>query len=498
MLVFPDQVAEYLLIDSQGELWTLGGKPRVLRREGAGNNSYFSWVICQRLDESRATNECIEILGKGVKVEDRRQLSSSESRTMFQRRLRYMTGGTAMEVHQTQQSESRSCSPMDYLPRTQTFVLPTPPASPDQQLLQAHRPAKKVLVQGPELAQQHPPLSRPWRGIFELSGKKKGRYVFRNSFIHPQVLPHSSVDIRGSSSSPIEILSEDGDSDMENSSTVYSTREPSPSQADARDEDLYSADIPSLKGPDLLGAFILKDISRKDEEEKRKLQAAGKTDDNTYDDIYDDDADIYLDADSPREAWEANKPASNQMFTALCNLKNPDCPYTILSTRLHYHCPPEKCKLTQSGFPLHNTLQEEHDPTHVHCVSRLGPFPDSAGECHLQNRAQLDSFPKHTCCFWDQAAQDTIPARGKRAYNARKLEEAKRKHMRIYDRRDWIRLRLDLGGSVSLRDCDLGVGGRGLMEMSDGELREVKRLTNMGFEPVRDELGGEVDADWEF
>lgn len=120
----------------QGELWTLGGGPRLLRLSGTKNYSYLSWAICQHLDGSPATTKNVRLPAKDVKTEDIRQLSLSESRSLFKKRLRYMLGETADETSRTNQSEIHSCSPLDYISRTQSSALPTPPASPDQPLLQ--------------------------------------------------------------------------------------------------------------------------------------------------------------------------------------------------------------------------------------------------------------------------------------------------------------------------------------------------------------------------
>lgn len=404
-----------------------------------------------------------------------------------------MIGGPVDEADQTDQSESRSCSPAEYILRDQAFILPTPPASPDQQLLQLQQLPKRVLTQVP---QQLPPLPRPWRGIFELSRQKNGRYVLRNSLIHPQGLPRSQVQARRPLLFFTEALSEDIDSDMNDDAftvygmressflntrdlSVHNTRESSPSRASVRDEEAFKHERPDL-GADVYSALVLLDLYRKDRE---KLQAI---EDDNESDLYDDDANIYLDAESPREAWEANKLASNSIFTALCNLKDPQCPYTKLSTKLHYHCPPEKCQLSEP-FPLSNPwlfnqeqqlLASSHDPSHVHCVSRLGPFPDSAGECHLFN--SIRSFPNHKCCYWNQADLDTIPERGKRAYESKKLEEAKRMHLRILDRREWISGWLGVEREVSIRDLEgrLDGGGREWMQELergdwDGEVGRV-------------------------
>lgn len=254
-----------------------------------------------------------------------------------------MTGDPFDEADQTNQSESPSWSPGYCSLRSQVIVLPTPPTSPGHQLLQLQQ-LQQLLKKVPIQAQHPRPLPSPWRGIFELSGRINERYILKNSLIHPQELALTRTQIRQSLLPSVETASKDIDRSKSNKViTIYSTREPSvcntressahhardssPSRAEASDEELYNYDTPSSEGSEMTGAAeILVEMSRN----------------------------VYLDAASPREAWEAHKPTENPMFTALCRLRNPQCPYTTLSTRLHYHCPPEKCKLSRlSSIPSH-------------------------------------------------------------------------------------------------------------------------------------------------
>jgi hypothetical protein len=226
------------------------------------------------------------------------------------------------------------------------------------------------------------------------------------------------------------------------------TRDSSPSRAETSDEELNNYDTPSSEGSEMIGAAeILVEMSRN----------------------------VYLDAASPREAWEAHKPAENPMFTALCSLRNPHCPYTILSTRLHYHCPPEKCKLS-TLFSIRSqqerAFQDEYDADHIHCVSRLGSFPDSAGECRLQN--SRSRFPTHKCCYWDEEDLKTVPTRGQRACESKKLEEARKKGMRILDRSGLVGNWLDVEREVSMMDLNLDNGGRDLEAALNSGFHEVE------------------------
>jgi hypothetical protein len=313
----------------------------------------------------------------------------------------------------------------------------------------------------------------------------------------------------------MDIYFDDEDSEMNDGfSTDYSTREPSPAllstnpkhqrvvRHDLHDTDisgLYSHELPGLEGPDLLTAALLMGCYRSKEHDGPLVSS--KADDENAD-LHDDDPNIYLDSESPREAWEASRRAENPRFTALCSNKDPQCPYTTLSTRMHYHCPEEKCRLSKptsptdpsasaSGVPeLENSL-DEYDPNHIHCVSRLGPFPDSAGECHLQS--SLYKYPDHKCCYWKDEFVDGMTSRGKRAYEKRKLEEAKRKHMRILDRSGEIAVSLGQGQMVGIRDCErlggLGEAGRGLLgELESGGLDGEVATMGEAIGGMRDEL----------
>jgi hypothetical protein len=392
-----------------------------------------------------------------------------------------MTRGLSDEADQTNHNESPSWSPGNCLPRSQVFVLPTPPTAPGHQLLQLQQLQqlqKKLPIQAP----QPFPLPSPWRGIFELSRCTNGRYVLRNSLIHPQELALTQTQRRQSLLPSVETASEDIDSSMKNKVIrVYNTREPSVcntresshrrrdssrSRAEAKDEEHYNHDIPSSAGSKMIvAAEVLVGMS----------------------------ANVYLDAASPREAWEAHKMTENPMFTALCSLRNSECPYTTLSTRLHYHCPPEKCRLSRPSpipFQQDRAFQDEYDPDHTHCVSRLGPFPDSAGECHLQN--SRSRFPNHKCCYWDEEDLKSVPTRGQRACESKKLEEARKKGMRILDQRGLIGNWLDVEREVSMMDLNLDDGGRELEAVLNSGLCAVE-IARCKFAAEYQGADGEVD-----
>jgi hypothetical protein len=462
-----------LLIQSKGELWTLGGGARQLKLSGRKNYTYLSWAICQRLDDSVATTKNVEIPTKEVKMEDRRQLTIFEARSLFKKRLRYMEGGVADEADQTEQSKSQFCSPADYTLRHRSSLLPTPPVSPDQQLLQLQQLQqlpKKIVI----LTRQHQRhlLARPWRGIFELSDPMNCKYVLRNTLIHPQQLTQSRAEIHPHPLPSTEIYSEDIDGSMNDdfstrSNTRSSSSPPSPNPANAMD--------------DLQGAHLLHEIWR---EEKEKENLRGSSD---IDSGFPDDADIYLDAASPRETWEAHRPhaAENKILTEKCSESEPWCPYTRLSTKMHFHCPEEKCRISRPSSSSSRISQSQDGreggvgQEHEHCVSRLGPYPDSAGECHLLN-TQLEEFRDHRCCEWDEKDLATITVRGRRAYEMRKTEEARRMGGRVFDRRGeiWgigVGGWLDIGRGVEVSDFVDDRGRELLEQLQTGGLDEAVR-----------------------
>jgi hypothetical protein len=386
-------------------------------------------------------------------MEDRRLLSIAESRSMFAQSYRCMTGGPA------DQNESRSCSPPTYIPRNQVYLLPTPPASPDHQLVESQQAPKTATIQ---VREQTPPRVQAWRRIFKLSGPTNGQYVLRNSLIHPQEIPQSHIALRQPRLFPARSFSEEEVNDMsDDASTCYSSRESSPSRTDAKDEELFSHDLPALEGSGLYGAALLIEICRK---EKENLQTLSKDKGDLG--ISTNFSDFCNGTKSIRGEHDRNmnKPTDNLLLTTRCSVNDPQCVYTRLSTQAHYHCPLEKCALSKptwsdSTVPYQDTL-DDYDPNHEHCISRLGPYPDSAGDCHLAN--SINNFPNHICCYWTGADLDSIPRQSKRLYDDRKLLEAKKKHMRIHDRRAWIGKQLNAGEKITIRDCELREGGKRL------------------------------------
>jgi hypothetical protein len=74
-----------------GVLWTLGGQTRKLKLYGSKKFSFWSWVICQKLDGSPSTTKNVEI-PKEASMQDRFELSSVNQRLLFQKRLLCMNG----------------------------------------------------------------------------------------------------------------------------------------------------------------------------------------------------------------------------------------------------------------------------------------------------------------------------------------------------------------------------------------------------------------------
>jgi hypothetical protein len=471
------------------ELWTLGGETRKLKQCGAGKYSHWSWVVCQKLDGTSSTTKTVEIPTKEVKMEDRRQLSTSESRYLFEKRKQCMTEGPAGL------SESRGCPPLTYIAPNQMFVLPTSPASSAQQLPQSKQASASSKIQ----AQQQSSHICAWRRIFEhleMSGRTNGQYRLRNSLIHPQEIAQRHVNTRRSSLLGMETFSEEDSDISDGTSTCYSPRELSPPRADPKANELFGHDLPTLEGSDLCGAALLVEICRKEKENLARLAR-----DQDCLQISAIDPDFYTGRKSVREEYERskNKLPENLILTARCSLRDPRCIYTCLSTTIHYHCPPEKCTLSKPPLSSdHPTSDQEHpdghDPNHEHCVSRLGPYPDSAGDCFLAN--SLRQFQSHICCYWKNEDLASIPLQSKRLYDDRKLLEAKKKHMQIYDRRAWISAQMDAGKGIAIRDCDLGVGGRRFVDdltrgELDGEVGDLPMLVDSNVS-LTDELSVEL------
>jgi hypothetical protein len=124
-----EQVCWYPKIQGPNqELWTPGGETRKLKQGGAGEYSHWCWVVCQKLDGTPPTTKTVEIPTNEVNMKDRRLLSISETRSLFEKRKRFV------DEDFVDYSECRPCSPPTYIPRNQIFILPTPRASSDKHL----------------------------------------------------------------------------------------------------------------------------------------------------------------------------------------------------------------------------------------------------------------------------------------------------------------------------------------------------------------------------
>ena len=152
---------------------------------------------------------------------------------------------------------------------------------------------------------------------------------------------------------------------------------------------------------------------------------------------------------------------------------------------MHFHCPEEKCRISRPSSSSSRIPQSQDGgeggvgQEHEHCVSRLGPYPDSAGECHLLN-TQLEEFRDHRCCEWDEKDLATITVRGRRAYEMRKTEEARRMGGGVFDRRGeiWgigVGGWLDIGRGVEVSDFVDDRGRELLEQLQTGGLDEAVR-----------------------
>jgi hypothetical protein len=130
--------------------------------------------------------------------------------------------------------------------------------------------------------------------------------------------------------------------------------------------------------------------------------------------------------------WLSSPPNSNPRLIARCNLKDPQCKYTSLSTTPHFHVPPENCHhskpILPPIFPLPDTCERKLD--HEHCVSRLCPLPAGAGQCLLANLPSKH----HECCYWDEAHLEGIPIYQKEIFKDYKVKEGRKNRIKIWDR----------------------------------------------------------------
>ncbi|KUJ07270.1 uncharacterized protein LY89DRAFT_742918 [Mollisia scopiformis] len=387
-----DQVCWYPKIRGpDGELWTLGGVARHLRLGGRTKLSTWSLVICQHLDGSQSMIKNVVIPTKDVAMADRSLLTLQESQALFERRYRCMLDG------------------FENIDTGGSGMPPSPPASPDVQ----H--AQKALEETLKIASSPTSVSTSinlpvWQRIlaYAIQGQKRTRapYVLRNSTIHTH-RPQHQID--RTSAIPVDVVDSVDDDSSEDLISLSDTRSFTPSLAAVEDEQLSSKDA----------------------------------------EIFDVDATM-MNATPDISKWHKdNLSRHNHLLDNLCDAKVPNCPYITISTSKHFHPPPEKCRtrvptvMWDYSFP--DSDPEPRPPTHEHCVTRLGPYPATGGDCLLANSLKT---PSHTCCVWHSRDLVGISIAPDHGFNNVKLDEARRKRLKIYDTSSRVKLQITAGFDV--------------------------------------------------
>jgi hypothetical protein len=362
------------------ELWTLGGDVRELKLRGSRKFSYWSWVICQKLDGTPSTTKSVEIPAKGVKMGDRWKLAAEKSRLLYEKKYQYM-------------DKWLRCSP------------PTPPPTPTPRE-RSDPPAKKIKYDQVPIRSTQSSWGDldMWKRIVAMATSRNGQQrVLGQSLVQPA--PEYPLSIqpsmpRGSSTSP-SVSTEDGSIDFDSSDDIPSTSSIEISVLDGW--------LAGVDGPHILSARILLDIQRKSGtslvDAGRKAPIEQHTDPETY----------HIDAITP------------ERYTNLCDLKDSDCVYNFQSTCPHIHILTSKCTITASP-------SEPSSPPHEHCISRIRPLPGQAGPCLLAEKVDR----RHICCYWPEEDRIDWPQNIEQEYDRGKILEANRLRIQIFNRSNWI------------------------------------------------------------
>jgi hypothetical protein len=442
-----DQVCWYPNIQGpDGQLWTLGGAIRRQKIAGPGNFALWSWVIIQRLDGSQSVTKDVMIPPKGEKTGTIFHLSGQESRMLFEQRKKCMMGSPYFgKCDSPTASVSPSCS-------SPVSLLPTPPASPDTSHLaflgKANKGKKTISLVSSSSGSTNPYgfLNR----IMEMASQSKRSrgQGLRTSYIHPQ--QRSPCRFRRPRTSSIETEKSTLRKDIsisDDMSYTFSSRDPTPSLRNSSNEPSPRLDLDDSDGTVLHIATLLHDFRRGNEPAYSVSEIAQKP---TL--IHDN--------------WLSKPPNSNPKLIIRCNLKDPQCKYTALSTTPHFHVPPENCHhskpILPRTFPLPDTCEYTLD--HEHCVSRLCPLPAGAGQCLLANLPSKH----HQCCYWDEAHLKGIPIYQKEIFKDYKVKEGRKNRVKIWDRSSDV----DANGRVKKQDVlsrvpiweGLGKGGMEILE----------------------------------
>lgn len=331
-------------------------------------------------------------------MQDRYELALADRRSLFVKRLQCLTPKPSIDIPSTQPLQSRSSlSPTNTSSDPSTALL-TPPSSvnsPEEEIIPAldveERPPINIEANGrrsgtPNLRwaykSQTPSLARSYR---------------RTSSHQRRHTRRLSIDTNGDSAD--EPLSSD---DSLSSSYSSQSQHCIPENTDRRSEH---------SSPDEDDDFCVKMLVELAKDDRyNRTQSSGSA--SFMDGHFGND----LDSIHERYAQEKKDPAGRVATihrarnANLCELRDPDCKYSVIHTAKHYHSPADKCL---SGS------------RHEHCICRLYPEPGGSGDCILRlKRPRL-----HQCCYWGN--QRWIPR--KVEYDDRKLKESLENAMPVYD-----------------------------------------------------------------
>lgn len=373
------------------ELWTLGGPVRTLKLNGSKKFSLWSWVVSQQEGAPSKTMNA-EIPAKDVVMPDRRLLSTSDRRALFEKKYLSMTNTTSKKTFQSPLHSDEGST-----------GLMTPPSSPDSDT----QHTAVVIGEGP-VPDLQAETTKPSHISLRMQalrrtvdiGSRTGRpWVMPSySFIHPYCTSQSNTSKTSSPNSTEDLLIND---DLSSVSTLE-TIQLSPSSSSPRVLP-YSREISRMDGADLDGSISFLEFMR---------ECAEQNDATSLSDLEMPSLTPLITGSSaicPGKCGDDN-------CLGLCDIDTTKCRYSEIFPTKHYHSPPDKCRCLP-------------EMPHEHCISQTRALPGPAGNCLLL--ASLRT-PDHVCCIWSAADRESWPPLG-REYDRRKLEEARLYRANLYD-----------------------------------------------------------------
>jgi hypothetical protein len=360
-----------------GELWTLGGPVRALKQAGPRNFIYFSWVICQRLDDCVTTIKKVQIPTSEMDLPGRRLLSAKESTAFFERQCR------AFE-------EKR--------PQDLVDPLPSPPMTPARQCDVALAKMARCGEESPATSSEISDFDM-WGRIIDMAVYSPSTQInFRETTVDPEEKKLFQHEVSETSSSVMSWVAEDDQGSIASSTSFERSSSPD-GEADwvTYDSEVY------------ITAIRLRLLAQGHPQRIERQEVVASTDTRT-----DPSSKMLL---NPTE------------MVVLYDLRDPRCKEITTATCKHYHPLPSKCV-------LNNRPSELGVPSlpHEHCISRLRPLPDKAGPCIL---ADIPSR-RHVCCIWEPQDWEGWDDVCKEDYEKSDAEKLRRfldqAHMTYYDK----------------------------------------------------------------